>query len=326
MSKKDDKELLAKKKFNAIFESIQRKTAEKREKTTEAFRKRGMLESGMHARKMVDIELENIRNFLYSKLQIDTDVFYNRYKPHLAEDEIFLKGRISKLFHARFRASLQTIEDFHNKYGLPFVDAQKSYFHGNAYGILSGVSGIISKIETSVLENKISIKKWLEIDINTLLKREESNLLEFKSTFQWDVRQKKKNPDLRAGTINTIAAFNNTDGGDLLIGVEDNKNIFGLEKDYFLLKKQNKDGFLLLLTQEIGNKISKDFITKIKIQFHTINKKDICKIIVKFGDDAVWVKENKKSETFYIRTQNSTRSLSPREATEYIRKKWPHAK
>lgn len=323
MSKENDIELLAKKKFDAIFELIQKKAAEKRKKTTEGFRKRGMLESGMHVKKMIDIELENIRKFLYSKLKIDTDVFYNKYKPYLAEDEIFLKGRISKLFHARFQASLQTIEDFHNKYGLPYVDAQKNYFHGNAYGILSDV---VRKIETTVLENKIALKKWLDIDINTLLKREESILLEFKSTFQWDVRQKKKNPDLRAGAINTIAAFNNTEGGNLLIGVEDNKSIFGLEKDYSLLKKQDKDGFLLLLTQEIGNKISKDFVTKIKIQFHAINKKDICKVSVKFGDDAVWVKENKKSETFYIRTQNSTRALSPREAANYIRKKWPHAK
>jgi len=282
-----------------------------------------MLESGIHARKIIDIELENIRKFLYSKLKIDTDVFYNKYKPHLAADEMFLMGRIRNLFNARFQASLQTIEDFHNKYGLPYLNAQRNYFHGNAYGILSDA---IRKIETTVLENKISIRKWLEIDINSLLKREESNRLEFKSTFQWDVRQKKKNTDLRAGAINTIAAFNNTDGGDLLIGVEDNKNIFGLEKDYSLLKKQDKDGFLLLLTQEIENKISKDFVTKIKIQFHTINKKDICKISIKFGDDAVWIKENKKSETFYIRTQNSTRPLSPREATEYIRKKWPHAK
>jgi len=323
MSKKDDKELLADKNFASIFESIQRKTAEKRKKTTEAFRKRGRLESGMHSRKMVDIELENIRKFLYSKLQIDTDVFYNKYKPYLAEDEIFLKGRISKLFHARFQASLQTIEDFHNKYGLPFVNAQKSYFHGNAYGILSEV---IRKIETTVLENKMSMKKWLEIDINSLLKRDESNLLEFKSTFQWDVRQNKKNVDLRSEVIRTIVAFNNTDGGDLLIGIEDNKNIFGLEKDYSLLKKQNKDGFLLLLTQEIENKISKAFVTKIKIQFHIINKKDICRISVKFGDDAVWVKENKKVESFYIRTQNSTKALSPKEATEYIRKKWPYQK
>jgi hypothetical protein len=323
MSIKNDKELLAKKKFDAIFEIVQRKTTEKRKKTTQGFRKRGMLESGMHSKKILDIELENIQKILYSKLKIDTGVFYNKYKPYLAEDEIFLKGRISKLFHARFQASLHTIEDFHNKYGLPFENEQKGYFQGNAYGILSD---IIRKIETTVLENKLSLKKWPEIDINSLLKREESDRLEFKSTFQWDVRQEKKNADLRAGAINTVAAFNNTGGGDLLIGIEDNKNIFGLEKDYSLLKKQNKDGFLLLLTQEIGNKISKDFVTKIKIQFHNINKKDICKISVKFGDDAVWVKENKKSEAFYIRTQNSTRELSPKEAAEYIRKKWPYSK
>lgn len=160
-----------------------------------------------------------------------------------------------------------------------------------------------------------------EIDINALKKMEESNQLEFKSTFQWDVRQRCKNKELRMSVINTIAAFNNTDGGYLLIGVDDKGKIFGLEKDYSLLSKKNIDGFLQLLIQEIENRISTDFTARIKTDFYNIENKDICRIKVNIGDNDVWVKENKNKDVFYIRTQNSNRALSPKEAADYIRKK-----
>ena len=87
----------------------------------------------------------------------------------------------------------------------------------------------------------------------------------------------------------------------------------------------NKDVFLLQLTQEIENKISRDYVTKIDIQFYKKNK-EICRIKVNTGNDAIWVKKNKTDFTFYIRTQNSTRALSPKDAAEYIRKKWPYSK
>jgi hypothetical protein len=58
----------------------------------------------------------------------------------------------------------------------------------------------------------------------------ESAVLEFKSTLQWDVVQKQPNKALRKFCLKTIAGFMNTDGGTLLIGVEDDGNIFGLEK------------------------------------------------------------------------------------------------
>ncbi len=37
--------------------------------------------------------------------------------------------------------------------------------------------------------------------------------------------------------MKTIAAFGNTDGGIFLIGVDDDKNILGLENDFQTLKK-----------------------------------------------------------------------------------------
>jgi len=58
-----------------------------------------------------------------------------------------------------------------------------------------------------------------------------SGKVEFKSTLSWDIRENKKNKALQFSVLKTIAAFMNTEGGILLIGVEDNRHIFGLEKD-----------------------------------------------------------------------------------------------
>ena len=89
-----------------------------------------------------------------------------------------------------------------------------------------------------------------------------------------------------------------------------------------MLRKNNRDGFQLLLTQEVENKISKEFATKMNMEFSKLENKEICKIKVETGNDAIWIKDNEGVERFYIRSQNQTVALSPRDAAEYIREKW----
>ena len=315
----DKKEILAKKKFSEIFELVQKETSEKRKELAEKFGMKGLIRSGVHSRAIVDLELENIRKMIDSKLQIDIDIFFKDRKPHTEQDEKFLKDRINNLYEMRMRASLSSLTDYFKQRGLiPMND----YFNREAIKIIADIK---RKIEIIILENQISYAELSEIEIDELLKMDEGNQLEFKSTFQWDIRNQCKNEKLKMEVISTISAFNNTDGGYLLIGVDDKGGIFGLEKDYDLISKKNKDGFLQLITQEIENKISRDFLTKIEIEFYKKDK-EICRIKVNTGNDAIWVKKNKNDFAFYIRTQNSTRALSPKEAAEYIRKKWPYGK
>jgi hypothetical protein len=66
-----------------------------------------------------------------------------------------------------------------------------------------------------------------------LLSREESQVLEFKSSLNRDMSTSAnfKSKITRMAAIKTIAAFLNDRGGNLLIGVDDNKNILGIEND-----------------------------------------------------------------------------------------------
>jgi hypothetical protein len=312
----DEKNRLVDLKYSATFALVQREIQEKRKELAERFGMRNMLHSGSHARAIVELEFSGLKKLLDSKLQAILEVYYKNLIPWTENDEIFIKGEIEELFNARFRISRESLLDYFNQRRIPsLID----YFERDATSIFSDIK---SRIKIIIIENRISYPELPDLDVEQLLKMDESNQLEFKSTFQWDIKSQTKNEKLRFEVISTIAAFNNTDGGYLLIGVQDDKSIFSLEKDYSSLKdKKDRDGFNLLLTQEIENKISRSFLPGIQISFHNIENKDICLIKTDIGDDAIWLKENNQ-EMFYIRTQNSTRALSPKESAEYIRKKW----
>ena len=70
-----------------------------------------------------------------------------------------------------------------------------------------------------------------ERPISELIVLGDSVTLEFKSTLQWDVIHDQMNNNLRHSSLKTISAFLNTEGGTLIIGVEDDGTIFGLDND-----------------------------------------------------------------------------------------------
>ena len=153
--------------------------------------------------------------------------------------------------------------------------------------------------------------------ISELIKLPESSRLEYKSTFQWDVNQDRKNEDLRINILKTIAAFLNSEGGTLIIGVEDNGNIFGLEKDFSLLSQGNQDQFEQTIIHLVGNWMGNTFTQLIKTRFEIIEGKNVCAIDVKKSTKPVFFKSKKGSE-FYIRAGNTSKSLDAQEFYNHL--------
>jgi len=60
---------------------------------------------------------------------------------------------------------------------------------------------------------------------------------EFKETMRVCLKQKAPPEAIELGVLKTIAAFLNSNGGDLFIGVNDSEEIVGLEKDYLSFNK-----------------------------------------------------------------------------------------
>ncbi len=164
--------------------------------------------------------------------------------------------------------------------------------------------------------------------INLLLEDDENRYLEFKSSLRWDYRQEKVNPALEQVIFKTIAAFGNTDGGFLLIGVDDDKNILGLDKDFSTLKKNDSDYFEVHLRNLLHTLMGVKYVSKyIRMNFELIEGKAVCKIkILKAGEPLflkVKDKSGKNEEKFYVRSGNSSQQIkSIADINDYINTRW----
>ena len=75
----------------------------------------------------------------------------------------------------------------------------------------------------------------------------ESDRLEFKSSARWNLRTDKRDEAMEEVVAKTVAAFMNSAGGTLLLGVDDGGNLIGLGPDYATLKQPDADRFELWL-------------------------------------------------------------------------------
>jgi hypothetical protein len=159
-------------------------------------------------------------------------------------------------------------------------------------------------------------------EIAALIAKDESGTLEFKSSARWDFKQGKQSKIIEEVIVKTVAAFLNTDGGDLIIGADDDHNVLGLADDYKLFgKKDKRDAYWNFLTTLLLDQLGKDKSDLIKIGIHDIGGKDVVRIAVKPSPKPVFVKED-KYEHFYIRAGNSTRLLTTKEAIDYCQMHW----
>jgi len=146
--------------------------------------------------------------------------------------------------------------------------------------------------------------------ISELLKLPESDRLEYKSTFQWDVDRNCENKELKFSVLKTIVAFLNCEGGTLVVGVENSGNIFGLEPDLSLLSNGSLDKLERTIVDWVCNHIGKNFTQQIKIRFEAINSKDVCAIDVKKSAKKAWLQKTKEKKLeFYIRMSNRSEPL-----------------
>lgn len=158
-------------------------------------------------------------------------------------------------------------------------------------------------------------------DWQVIIDKGENDLIEFKSSLRWDYRLAKMNKMLEDVIIKTMAAFLNTEGGMLFIGVDDDGNALGLHNDYSCLSKKNRDGFLLTLTNLINQQLGKNIHKYITINIISLNEKDVCIVSVDKSDRPVFSGKS-ENEKFYIRASASSQPLAIQESYKYISSHW----
>jgi len=118
--------------------------------------------------------------------------------------------------------------------------------------------------------------------------------------------------------VKTVAGFLNSDGGTLLVGGDDDATIIGLQHDSQTVHKKSREGYELFLHDLLLNNVGKDLTPQLAITFHALDGKDLCRLAIQPSPRPVFIKEG-QVEHLHIRTGNSTRLLTTREAIEYCK-------
>lgn len=157
--------------------------------------------------------------------------------------------------------------------------------------------------------------------IEDIIKADESAEIEYKSSFQWDVNENKKNEELRKSSLKTVVAFLNSEGGTLVIGVADDKTILGLEQD-LKFTRNTTDGFERTFRDIFDKVIGVDFSQYCKFEFpKSTDDKQVCVISVEAAPEAAFLTFGQTQE-FYIRRGNASKALTSKEQHEYTRKRF----
>ena len=149
----------------------------------------------------------------------------------------------------------------------------------------------------------------------------ETKRVEFKVAAYWNEATRKKDETMRENIIQAVAAFLNSQyGGTLLIGVDNNKNVVGLENDYRATnpQKRDSDGYLLFLGDILRHSFANDFSLFYEISFAMYRQKDICVIDVGPAPEPVFL----KGGDFYIRDVGGKKKLSALHARDYQLQRW----
>ncbi|MEK9180517.1 MAG: RNA-binding domain-containing protein [Patescibacteria group bacterium] len=161
-----------------------------------------------------------------------------------------------------------------------------------------------------------------EPDISQLLTEPEHNQLEFKSSLRFDYKTGNSSRELEKAAIKTVAAFLNSKGGYLILGVDDARAPLGLENDYRILQRKDRDGFENHFTQSFNNMIGPEFRNCVKLWFQNIDGRDVCVVQAVPAPRPVYLKAD-NSEFFYMRTGNISASLKLSEIESYANSRWP---
>jgi len=166
----------------------------------------------------------------------------------------------------------------------------------------------------------------METPIETLVTEGESSGLELKASLRWNYEEGVVDKKLEQVVAKTLAAFGNSEGGTLLIGVSDDGEFLGLERDFSSLSG-NSDEFELHLRNLVANQFSTAFgATNLTVSFPRVDNVEICRIDVKKASTPQYLqvadKNGVKSDRFYVRSGNSSVELPLKEVASYVQSRF----
>jgi len=156
------------------------------------------------------------------------------------------------------------------------------------------------------------------MSLRTQINGGETEILEFKETFRYDVKTNINNKALKREVSKAVCGMLNSKGGIVLIGVADDKTIKGIQRDIKLFGKGDEstqlDKLLIELYKHLTDAISINSKKYLNINVDEIDGKKIILIEVKSSIDPFF----HFGDTFFVRDGPRTISLLGKKMMDYI--------
>ncbi|MBL8064640.1 MAG: ATP-binding protein [Chthonomonadaceae bacterium] len=152
---------------------------------------------------------------------------------------------------------------------------------------------------------------------------EEGPKVELKAAFEWNVKKKEKSSDLRHGTLKTVAAFLNSQGGTIYLGIDDSGEISGLDEELAQLRDDHpEDMFENRLREFMKNHLDPLPLNAVRIDFPNIRGKTVCQIDVDARPGVTYLlrkgHDGRPIEEVYVRDGNRTLNLTGRMRDQFV--------
>lgn len=154
------------------------------------------------------------------------------------------------------------------------------------------------------------------------IQKGEGTQIEFKSTLRVNLHTGQPDPRMEHAVLKTIAAFMNSKGGTLFVGVNDDGEAIGLNQDNLA----NEDKLLLHLDNLIKSKLGGGSFACIKPEISELNGQRFLAVECEPSETPVFLK-NGSIEEFFIRAGASSPALPASHMHEYIQTRFrgaPH--
>lgn len=141
----------------------------------------------------------------------------------------------------------------------------------------------------------------------------EGERLEFKSTFRRNTHTGEKDKRMERAVLKSLVAFLNSNGGTLLIGVNDDGEVTGIDLDSF----ESRDKLGLHFTNIISSQIGNGFLPFISFRLIPVDDVWVLRTDCRPSNEPVFLRDGNE-EFFYIRSGPSSVEIKGSELISFI--------
>ena len=180
----------------------------------------------------------------------------------------------------------------------------------------AGKYEIIETDRRWISEKKVEETSKRELTHEEIIQKGEGKFIEFKPALLFNFKTGQGGIGVKFKNAQSIAAFLNSNGGLLYIGVTDNGEIQGLKYDYSVLEGNKRDRLKLEFDQLIRYFFPSFVSTYIQTSIISIQEKDVFVIRIHSSKQPVMLRnkiDDKLYKEFYIRQEASSIKISDTE-------------